>query len=127
MARHLLTGILLGNVDQEVADTPRVAPLVVVPRDQLDKVLVQLNTGLGVKDRRSRVANEIGGDDILISVLENALVIALGSRLDDGLDFIIGGFLLEADDEINDRDIDGGDTEGKAAVDRQSIRSVDPR
>ena len=60
--RHSLgtsRAVLLGNVDQEVTDTPRVAPLVVVPGDQLHKVLVQLNTGLCVKDGGSRVANEI--------------------------------------------------------------------
>ena len=64
------------------------------------------------------MADEIGGDDILISVLENTLVLGLGSSLDDSLDLIVGGLLLEADNEINDRDVDGGNTEGKTAIDR---------
>jgi len=113
VGEHLLCTILLGNVNQEVADTPRVTPLVVVPGDQLDEVLVQLDTGLGIEDGGSIVADEIGGDDILISVLENALVLALGGSLNDSLDFVVGSLLLEADDKIDDGDIDCRNTEGK--------------
>jgi len=116
--KKLLGTILLGNVDQEVADAPRVTPLIVVPRDQLDEVLVQLDTGLGIEDGGSSVTNEIGGDDIFISVLDDTLVLFLGSSLDDSLDLIVGSLLLEADDKINDGDIDGRDTEGETAVDR---------
>jgi len=119
MQTRSLRTILLGNVHQEVANTPRVTPLIVVPRDQLDEVLVQLDTGLGIEDGRSRVANEIGRDDLLISVLDDVLVSALRSCFDDSLDFIIGSLLLEADDEVDDGDIEGGDTEtktGKLAV-----------
>jgi len=115
-AKHLLLllGVLLGDVEQEVADTPRVTPLVIVPGDQLDEVLVQLDTGAGVEDGGSRMADEIGGDDSFLSVLDDALVRPLGSSLDGSLDLIVGSLLLKADDKINDRDIDGGDTEGKA-------------
>ena len=127
MTKHLLSTILLGNVDQKVADTPRVTPLVIVPRDQLDKVLVQLDAGLGIEDGGSRVTDEIGGDDVFISVLENALVLVLGSSLDDSLDLIIGSLLLETDNEINDGDIDCGNTEGKTAIDRRLLRSEDNR
>ena len=120
MVKYLLSrSILLSNVDQEIADTSRVAPLVVVPGNQLDEVLVQLDTGLGIKDGGSRMADEIGRDDVLISVLENALVLALGSGLDDSLDFIVCGFLFEPHNEINDGDIDGGNTESETANDRR--------
>ena len=116
--KKLLGTILLGNVDQEIADAPRVTPLVVVPGDQLDEVLVQLDTGLGIEDGGSLVTNEIGGDDIIISVLDDTLVLLLGSSLDGSLDLIVGSLLLEADDKINDGDIDGRDTEGETAFDR---------
>ena len=125
---HSLSGaVLFGNVDQEVADTPRVAPLVIVPGDQLDKVLVQLNAGLGIEDGGRRVADEICRDDLLLGILDDPFVLALGSSLDGGLDFIIRSLLLEANDEVNDRDIEGGDTEGKAAVDPRFSRSEDTR
>lgn len=125
--KHLLTGVLLGNINQEVADAPRVTPLIVVPGNQLDEVLVQLDTSFGVEDGRCRVADEIGGDDILVSVFENTLVLALGSSLDDVLDLLVSSLLLEANDEVNDGDIDGRNTERKTAIDRRLVGSEDKR
>src|SRR5687768_4510555 len=46
----------------------RVAPLVVVPADQLDEVVVERDAGFGVEDRGARVAAEIGGDDLVLGV-----------------------------------------------------------
>jgi hypothetical protein len=57
---------------QEVNDTAGVAPLVVVPRDELDKVVVQRDTGLGVEDGRVGVANHVRGDDVVLGVGKNA-------------------------------------------------------
>ena len=37
---------------EHVADQVAVAPLVVVPRDELDEVVVQSNPGLGIEDAR---------------------------------------------------------------------------
>ena len=73
------------------------------------------------------MANEITGDDILIGVLENTLVFTLGSGLDGSLDLIVGGLLLETHNEIDDGNIDGGNTESEAANDRQLVRSKDKR
>ena len=64
------------------------------------------------------MADEIGRDDILIGVLEDALVLVFRSSLDDSLDLIVGSLLLEAHDEIDDGDIDGGNTECQTAIDR---------
>ena len=61
------------------------------------------------------MANEVGGDDQLISVLEDALVLALRSSLEDSLDFVVLGGLLEAGDEIDDGDVESGDTESETA------------
>lgn len=122
--RRSLSTVLFGNVEQEVTDTPRIAPLVIVPGDQLDKVLVQLNTGFGIEDGGSRVADEICGDDVLVGILDNALVILGSSSILDGLfNFIEGSPLLKTDDEVDDRDIKGGDTEGKTAINRRLLRS----
>lgn len=107
--------ILLGSEDEEVADTAGVAPLIVVPGDELDEVGAELDTGVGIEDGRGGVANEVGGDDLLIGVLKDALVLVLGGLLDDRLDFIVAGRLVEANDEIDDGDVEGGDTEGEAA------------
>ena len=64
------------------------------------------------------MSNEVCGDDVLIGILDNALICALRSFFDGSLDFIIGGLLVEANDEVDDGDINGGDSEGETAVDR---------
>lgn len=66
-------GILLGGVDEQVADTARVAPLVVVPGDELDKVRVQADTGRSIKDRRVSLADEIRRHDVVLGIADDAL------------------------------------------------------
>ena len=67
-----LGAVNLGDVRQEVQDTSAVAPLVVVPADELDEVLVQGDTGLGIEDGRVGVAVQVRGDDIVLSVGKDA-------------------------------------------------------
>jgi hypothetical protein len=43
-------GINLRNVGKKVKNTAGVTPLVVVPGNQLDKVVIERDTGLGVED-----------------------------------------------------------------------------
>lgn len=64
--------VLLGDEGDEVEDTAGVAPLVVVPGDELDEVGVEGDTGLGVEDGRGVVAVEVGGDDLVLGVGEDA-------------------------------------------------------
>ena len=49
-SRNALLG--LGHVADQVDNTVAVAPLIVVPGDELDEVLVQSDSSLGVKDAR---------------------------------------------------------------------------
>lgn len=107
--------ILLSNVQKQITNPARISPLIIIPRDEFDKVRVQLNTSLGIKDRRRIVSNEISGDILFVSVVDDALVRALGRSFNDGFDLVVRGALLKAHDEINDGDIEGGDTEGQAA------------
>ena len=44
----------LEHVADQVDDTVAVAPLVVVPRDKLDEVIVQGDTSLGIEDARPK-------------------------------------------------------------------------
>ena len=63
------------------------------------------------------MTDEVSRDDLLLSVLEDTLVVTLSSLLDGGLDLVVGGGLLEADDEIDDGDIESGDTESETTTD----------
>lgn len=62
----------LGNVRQKIEHTAGVAPLVVVPADELDEVVVEGDTGLGIEDGRVAVAVQVGGHDFILGVLEDA-------------------------------------------------------
>jgi len=50
MTGFLLSGINLSDVAEEIKNTARVTPLVIVPRDQLDKVIVKRDTSGGIED-----------------------------------------------------------------------------
>jgi len=82
------------------------------PRNELDKVRVQLNTSLGIKDRGHVVSNEISGNILFVSVADDhALVRALGCSFGDGFDLVVCCALLKA----HDGDVEGGDTERQPA------------
>lgn len=62
------TGVDLGNVCKEVEDTAGVTPLVIVPGDELDEVVVEGDTGGGVEDGGGVVSVHVGGDNSVLSV-----------------------------------------------------------
>ena len=91
-----LRAVLLSHEDEEVEASVRVTPLVVVPRDKLDKVVVERDTGSSIEDRRVRVANEVLRHNGVLSVAEDALQLVLRGALDLGLDLVVAGTLLSA-------------------------------
>ena len=74
----------------------RLGNYVVVPRDQLDEVLVKGNTGLSIEDGRGGVAVEVRGDKLILGVSEDALELAVGGVADGLLDVLVRGTLLDA-------------------------------
>src|SRR5690606_29116844 len=56
---------LLDHVSEQVDAAVRVAPLVVVPAHELEEVAVELDRRAGIVDARTRVVDEVGGDDLL--------------------------------------------------------------
>jgi cytosine/creatinine deaminase len=61
-----------------------VAPLVVIPADQLEERGVQLDAGAGVEDREAGVVDEVGGDHFVVGVFEDALEVGLAGLLHGG-------------------------------------------
>mmetsp|Transcript_1954 Transcript_1954/g.5401 ORF Transcript_1954/g.5401 Transcript_1954/m.5401 type:complete len:220 (+) Transcript_1954:677-1336(+) len=112
MPRLLVDG---AHVLDEVHHSVGVAPLVVVPGHQLDKVGRQANASLGVEDGALTVADEVGRDDVLVGVAEDSLPAGSSrSGLQDCLDFLVRGSLLQAASKVHDRDVGGGYTERHA-------------
>src|SRR4051794_28218129 len=67
---------------RDVEHAVREAPLVVVPGGHLDERAVGRDAGEGrVEDRARRVVVEVGGDQLLGVVLEDALEVAVAARL----------------------------------------------
>lgn len=70
-----------------------------------------MDSSVGIKDGRSSVANEIGRNDAVFSVVEDALVFAFGGLLDSIFDFLVGSFFADANDKVDDGNIKSGNTE----------------
>ena len=90
------------------------------PRDKLDEVVVERDTGLGVEDRGLGGSDEIGRDDLVLGVAEDTLeLLGLGSLLDDGLDLVVRSTLLDSDSQVDNGNVGSGDSEshtGELAV-----------
>mmetsp|Transcript_86431 Transcript_86431/g.129610 ORF Transcript_86431/g.129610 Transcript_86431/m.129610 type:complete len:345 (+) Transcript_86431:45-1079(+) len=102
----------LFHVLDEVKDTVGVSGLVVIPRNKFDEVVSKGNSGLLVEDRRVRVRDEVGGNNIFIGVSKNSSHRTLGGGLDGGADGLVRGTLLQSASQVNNGNVDGRDTEG---------------
>lgn len=56
----------------EVNNTARVTPLVVVPADELDEVGVKGDTSLGIEDGAVGVAVQVAGDNLVLGVAHDS-------------------------------------------------------
>ena len=72
-----LVAVDLGDVGEQVAHTAGVAPLVVVPADELDEVRVERDAGLGVEDGGVGVAVHVRGDNVVFGVGEDTCVTSI--------------------------------------------------
>ena len=45
----------------------------IIPRDQFDKVLVERDTSLGIKNRGCGCADKVGGNDCIVSIFKDSL------------------------------------------------------
>jgi hypothetical protein len=83
----------------------------VIPGDELDETGVEHDTGLGIKDGGAEVTLEVSGDKGFVGVSEDSLHGAFGLFLDGGADFLVGRVTAKSARQVNNRDINGGDTE----------------
>ena len=87
----------------ELHDPVGVAPLVVVPGDDLDHRPVHDRGQLRVDDRRGGVLDDVGGDDRVLGVGQQALQrAAVGGGLQRGVDLLDGGLAVGLDRQVDD-------------------------
>ena len=114
LALFLSRHISLGLLTEEIKNAAGIAPFIVVPRDKLDEVVIQRDTSLGIEDRRGWVATDIGRDNVIFGVRENALELTLSGLLDGCLDLVVGGTLFDPASQVDDRDVGSGNAHGHA-------------
>ena len=102
------------HVEDQVDHLAAVAPLVVVPADQLHEGIGQRDAGLGVEDGGAGFADEVAGDDILVGVGQDALHGAFRGGFDGGADVGVFGRFLQVDGQVDHRDVEGGHAERHA-------------
>ena len=98
-------------MEGQIEESVGVAPFVIVPGDELNEVGVKGDTGLGIEDGGSGITNKVLGDDFFISVSEDTLQFTFGGFLDDLADFFVSGTLFQLDSQIDDGDVQSGDSE----------------
>ena len=113
----VVQGFLLlgGHVGHEVHHPVAVAVFIVIPGNELDKVVIESNASPGIEGGRVGVAVEVAGDNLVLSVAQDALQWALRCLLHHLLDVIILGRFLQAARQIHDGHIGGRNTEGHAS------------
>ena len=109
----------LAEAGEDVSAPAAVHPLVVVPGEDLDEGatlwVLHDHGGEGVDDGGPVVVDDVGGNDWVGGVAEDALESwGLGGSLEGGVDLFLSAFLLDVDGDIDEGAGDGWDTEGKA-------------
>ena len=96
--------LLLGaNLLEQVDAAIGVTPLVVVPGDELEELVVQFHAGACVENAGAGVVDEVAGDDLILGVAKDALEVSLAGLLHGLADLLIAGGLGGLEGEINDR------------------------
>ena len=106
--------VLLSHVADQFEHFVGVAPFVVVPRNELDKVFVEHDAGVGIEDGGVAVADEVGRNDWVFGVAEYAFEFIFGGEFHSGLDFIVGGGSFKTAGEVHDGNVQRGHAEGHA-------------
>ena len=75
-------------------------------------MIVEHDAGLGIEDGGVRIGIEIGGNDILVGVIHDALHLTFAGRLDRLADLLVGGGFGQRAGQVDDRNIQRGNTEG---------------
>ena len=77
----------------------------VSPCDKFNKVVGQLYASLAVEDGGSIVAEKVCADHVVVGVAEDPLHRTVGCSLQSGADLGIGGRLLQAHGQVDNRNI----------------------
>ncbi len=106
----LVCNKLLADDTSHLAALVGVTPLVVVPREDFNEGGIELDATLCIEDRGVGIVAEVGRNDCVLSVAEDALEFALRSLFHSLADLLVGGRCIELYSEVNDGHVGSGDT-----------------
>ena len=92
----------------------RIAPFVVIPGYKLDKMRIQGNARLSVKNTGMRVGGKIPRNHRLVCIRHYPFKAALAGRSDRPAYLVIGGAFFEPAGKIQHRDVQGGHSQSHA-------------
>mmetsp|Transcript_50675 Transcript_50675/g.83374 ORF Transcript_50675/g.83374 Transcript_50675/m.83374 type:complete len:210 (-) Transcript_50675:532-1161(-) len=111
-----LQDLCTDHVHQQVHHTVGIAPLVVVPRHDLEEALLALEVvlqgRLGVVDGGVHVVDEVAGHQLLIGEGQNTLHVSLSGFLHQCVNLFDGGVLLSSEGQIHHGYIRGWHAKG---------------
>ena len=99
---------------QHTGDHGAVAPLIVVPRNELDKVVIQHDAGRLVKDAGAGIADQVGGHHLIAGIADDALHVRLRGVEHLVADVGIGHAGAQPCGQIHHRYVRRGDAERHA-------------
>lgn len=99
---------------KEIDAAVAVAPLVVVPADQLEKSFIEADSGAGIKNTGGLAVNEVGGDNFVRGVFQDAFEISFRGLFHGLANFLVRGVFGRANGEVDHADRRGGNAEGHA-------------
>ena len=98
---RLILQTFADDVFHEIDHAVAVAPLIVIPADELEELAVQLDAATGVEHGTALVVDEVGAHHFVAGPAENALEVGLAGLLHGGADFLVAGFFFRLHGEID--------------------------
>lgn len=105
MISNLLFPIHLRHVPDQIQHLAGIAPLVIIPGDELHKVAVQHDARVFIEDAGVALTLHIRGYDLILREGDDALHRGVGGLLDRGADFRICRRAAEAGRQVNDGNV----------------------
>ena len=97
------------GVDRQVYQAIGVSPFIIVPGNNLVKVVVEKDAGTSIDSGGGRVVNEIAGYKLFFGVTKDTLHITFGCLFERTKDFFLSSSLFSSEGQIDDGNIGGRD------------------
>lgn len=106
--------LFVGTVNGQVHETVAVSPLIVIPRDNLVEIVVQMNASRRIDNGRSWIMHKVLRDQFFFRVSQHTLHGPFRRSLERRTHLLLRGWLFGPDGQIDHGDIGGWHANGHA-------------